>query len=121
MDKKKLGDIILTAVCLFVALIAILLLHFCSAQGAVAVITADGERVGEYSLSKDVTVPITSENGTNTLVIKDGKAYVTDASCPDRLCEKMHAVSRSGESIVCLPNKVVVTVEGGEEGVDFEG
>lgn len=121
MDKKKRCDIILIAVCLFAALASLLTLRFCSAQGAVAVVKADGERIGEYPLSKDITVPIVSENGTNTLVIKDGKAYVTDASCPDGLCEKMHSVSRNGESIVCLPNKVVITVEGGEEGVDLEG
>jgi hypothetical protein len=52
---------------------------------------------------------------TNVLVIEDGKADMTDADCPDRLCVHQRAISRNNETIVCLPNKVVVQVTGGEE------
>ena len=48
---------------------------------------------------------------TNTLVIKGGVADMTSADCPDHLCVKQKAISKEGESIICLPNKVVVTVK----------
>ena len=65
-------------------------------------------------LQKDV---YTEDGGHNRLVIKDGKAWVEEASCPDGICAAHKPIHREGESIVCLPNKVVVTVvtaEGGD-------
>ncbi len=120
-DKKKRNDIILIAVCLFAAAAALLAVRLLSDDGGAVVVSVDGKEVGHYLLDKDITVVIPSENGSNTLVIDNGRAYVTDATCPDGLCEKMHSISRSGESIVCLPNKVVVTVVGGEDGIDMAG
>ena len=55
----------------------------------------------------------TSAEGTwhNILVIKDGRADMTDADCPDRICVNHRPVSQEGETIVCLPHKVVVEVK----------
>ena len=85
-------------------------------DGAVVEITVDGELYGSYALDKNQTVDIiVGETKTNTLVIQNGMADMTKASCPDKLCVDQKAVSRRGESIICLPNKVIVEVEGGEE------
>ena len=43
-----------------------------------------------------------------------GEVFVTGADCPDKLCEKA-SIDKSGESIVCLPNRLSVTVEGENE------
>lgn len=65
------------------------------------------------SAFKDDTIEIKNGDGdvTNTLVIKGGVADMTSADCPDHLCVKQKAISKEGESIICLPNKVVVTVK----------
>ncbi len=84
-------------------------------SGAVVEITVDGELYGSYALDKNQTVDImVGETKTNTLVIQDGKADMTKASCPDKLCVHQKAISRTKETIVCLPNKVVAEVRGGE-------
>lgn len=75
-------------------------------------IEVNGVWRGTYALSKDREVDI---NGTNHLVIKNGKADVIDAKCPDKICVKQKPISKNGESIVCLPNKVIITVVEGEE------
>ena len=72
-------------------------------------VTVDGVLYGEYSLGDDRTVEIFSEGGYNILVIENGKAHVESASCPDGICAAHKPISRDGESIVCLPNKVVIT------------
>ena len=77
-----------------------------------AVVTIDGEVFGSWPLSEDRTVEI---GDGNRLVIKDGKADMVWADCPDKLCVNQKAISREGESIICLPNKVVVSITGGEE------
>lgn len=67
---------------------------------------------GIYSLSEDRKINV---NGTNCLVIKDGEADITDAKCPDKVCVKQKPISKVGESLVCLPNRVIITVVKGEE------
>lgn len=81
-------------------------------QGALVVVTREGEVYGTYSLSQPQTVKIKNSKGktTNVLVIRDGKADMKEADCPDKLCVHQKAISAENESIVCLPNRVVVTV-----------
>lgn len=82
--------------------------------GNLVVVTVDGEVYGTYSLNEDRTVEIVSDNGYNILVIKDGKAYVSEASCPDGVCSDHKPIRYIGATIVCLPNKVVVSIEQNE-------
>ena len=61
-------------------------------------------------------IHIELENGNHIdIVIDENGAYVKDVECPDKVCEKTGLVSRVGQSIVCLPNKVVVYIEGKAE------
>lgn len=85
-----------------------------------AVVTADGKEYGTYNLNKDQTIEIKQKTTvTNVLVIADGEIFMQDATCPDKLCEKQGRKSRDKETIVCLPNKVVVTVVSDETtGID---
>lgn len=122
MDRKKVfRDIILLAVCLFVSLGLWLGVSLTKKPGEYAVITVDGEEYARYPLSEDREEVIETERGKNILIIKEGYADITEATCPDGICERQHKINESGESLVCLPNKVTVTVVGSEEGVDLVG
>lgn len=84
--------------------------------GLEAEITVDGALYGTYPLDENREIPIETEGiTTNVLVIEDGKADMIRADCPDKICVHQAAVSHVGETIVCLPNRVVVTVRGEEE------
>ena len=113
--KKR--DIILIASILIVAIAFFLIVELTKEEGAGVVVKVDGIEVAEYSLSKNGTYPL--NGGTNILVIENGKAYLTDANCPDKLCVHQGKISRTGETITCLPNKLTVTVFGAEESVDL--
>ena len=89
-------------------------------EGACAEVTADGELLMTLPLSEDARVVIGEGAHTNTLVIENGAAYVTAATCPDHVCMDQGAIRYDGETIVCLPNKLVVTVVGGETS-DLDG
>lgn len=76
----------------------------------------DGVEIGEYLLTEEQTISIPSEEGGyNLLFISNGKASVSDADCRDRLCVKQREISRNGESIICLPHKLVIQIEAKEE------
>ena len=102
-----------------VILIVCLILLCLVAYGGIRLFGA--KKGNEVTITKNQTIEITDKDGkvTNTLVIADGKADMKDADCPDRLCVKQKAISRQNENIVCLPNKIVVTViESDAKGVD---
>lgn len=80
-------------------------------EAAMVEVTVNGKKSGSYRLDSRQEIDI---NGTNMLVIRNGKADMTEADCPDKLCVNQKAISKNGESIVCLPNKVVVTVISGD-------
>ena len=113
--KKR--DIILIASILVVAIAFFLIVELTKEEGAGVVVKVDGVEVAEYSLSKSGTYPL--NGGTNILVIENGRAYLSDANCPDKLCVHQGKISRTGEVITCLPNKLTVTVFGAEESVDL--
>ncbi len=77
-------------------------------NGAVAVVTVNGEEQYRCSMFIEKEIEI---NDTNTLLIKGGKADMIVADCPDQVCVKHTPVSKVGETIICLPNKVVITIE----------
>lgn len=79
--------------------------------GDYVVVSVNGEEVARYPLDKDFETDIITQDGVNTLTVKEGKAYVSYASCPDLICVGHRAVSNVGETIVCLPNKVVISIE----------
>ena len=109
--RKIKNDIILVSVVIGVILLAILGILIFRTEGNTVKVTVDGKTFGEYSLNIDRTVEIKSEFGSNLLVIKDGKAYVEQASCPDGICSSHRPIHYDGQSIICLPNKVVVLID----------
>ena len=115
---KKNDILLLVAIIVLSALSLALLYIFIGGSGEVVVVTVDGEEYARLPLDTDTELMIVSERGTNRLVIKDGKAYISEASCPDKICVKHRRISYSGETIVCLPNGVSVKIEGSGGGVD---
>lgn len=74
--------------------------------------------VGTYPLHGEapVNIPLGSSLGYNTLVIETGAVHMTAASCPDQVCVHTGPISKPGQTIVCLPNRVVVEITGETEG-----
>lgn len=111
--KLKKKDWILILIIVGVAVLVTLIHVFIGGKGASKVtVKVDGVIQGTYSLAEDQEIEI--NGGTNILEIKNGRAKMIEADCPDQLCVHQKAVSMNHESIICLPNKVVVEVESSE-------
>lgn len=89
--------------------------------GDAVTITIDGELWRTLSLSSDTTIDIPGIGGTNTLCIKNGHASITEADCPDKLCVRQASIRHNGESLVCLPHKVIVKVTADVSDNDLDG
>ncbi len=107
------NDVFLITALILISAIGLLYLFVFRSSGNVVKVTVDGELYGTYSISQNITEDIRSgiDNANlNRLIIKDGKAYMETATCPDKICVAHRPIFRDGESIVCLPNRVVITV-----------
>ena len=111
--KKVFADIILICILLVLALSVFLVVELTRREGAYVVVSIDGGEVCRYSLSEDGE--FTLNGGTNTLVISGGKAYISEADCPDGLCVSQGKISRTGQTVVCLPHRVMLRIVGAED------
>ena len=117
-NKTIRNDLILILALLLLAGGLYLALNLGRREGGVVVVRVDGVETERHSLAVDGTFPL--NGGSNILVIENGSAWLTDANCPDLLCVKQGKVHYTGQVITCLPNRLTVTVEGGEsDGVDL--
>ena len=114
--KSHRNDFLLAAVLLLLGGALALYLRLTRQAGGTVTVQMDGKVVMELPLDEDAELTLGEGEHTNTLVIRDGKAQVVEASCPDKICVGQGAVQYAGESIVCLPHKLVVTIQGGEAG-----
>lgn len=101
------ADLFLLVLLLLVGALLFFLLR--GEEGAFVTVRVGDETVARYPLSVDASYEL--NGGSNLLVIRDGAAFIERADCPDGLCVSQGKISREGERIVCLPNRVMVTVE----------
>ncbi len=104
---------------LFVALIllsvsGLFLVKGLASSGNTATIEVNGKLVYSLSLNEDKTVEVHGPVGITRVEVKDGKIRITDSPCPNKLCVRQGWIERG--AIICLPNRVVVTIGGDDTG-----
>ena len=137
------ADIILFIVLVVAGLAAsaaLSLSHTAAGSDAKVVIESGGDLYATYPLSEDrvIAVPAPKQSGVdapsagsdepassqydyyNVVTISGGEVSVTEASCKNQVCVKHGAISAAGESIVCLPNRLVVRIEAGQKGGGYD-
>lgn len=107
----KLNDKFLILGVLMIAIVLWVAFSF-HGNGKEAVVYRDGEEIDRLELVNESHLTLESSKGQeNVIVIKNGKVSVTSADCPDQICVKQGAISEKGETIVCLPHKLVIEIQ----------
>ena len=86
-------------------------------------IQIDGEEIKKIIFDKKLvgkTIPIKTEYGYNLIEIGDEEVRVIEADCPDKLDVKQGYISKTGEVIVCLPNRLVIEIKGVDDERDID-
>ena len=105
---------------LFIVLIAIgIALSIMSAtwgrSGQEAYVSVDGKPYGTYDLKKAQTIVIKNKNHENKIEIKNGKVQMIYSDCKNQNCVHQGRISKTNQTIVCLPNRVMVEIRGEED------
>ncbi len=116
LNKIKINDIILIIAIIAFSIVSLVGINIAKdADADIVRISVDGEIYGEYSLEKNNNIEVVIDGEVqNVVTISDGKCYMSHASCPDKLCVNQGAIHTDKQSIICLPNKVVVEVVKGD-------
>lgn len=122
MKRTQRKAHVLMDVCLILALalvgvILLLVMQSRSGEGSYAIVQVNGVEISRHSLHKEGVFPV--NGGTNILEIKDGRARLTNADCPDKLCVRQGWIQYTGQCITCLPNKLTVTLLGADDSVEL--
>lgn len=100
----KKGDFIVIGALCAVAAIIFLILNLSSKPSVTVTVSQNNKIVYEGKIDEDKQIKLES----NTVVIKNGEVFMKEATCKNQICVKHKKISKSGESIVCLPNRVTV-------------
>ncbi len=103
-------DLMLIIILLAVMIILFLFMYLNKKTGYNVRISADGKTIKTLSLDKDEEYVFEVDKGYNVVVIKNNEVYVKEADCPDKICVKHKKISNIGETIICLPHKLVVEI-----------
>ncbi len=81
-----------------------------SRAGQVAVVTVGGKVYGTYDLSDDREIDVVQGGHHNHITIKGGAVSMTFSDCKNQVCVHTGRISETKETIVCLPNRVMVEI-----------
>lgn len=117
-DKKVKAygkDILLIFTMLGIGVILLAYTYFGKQSHPVVAVRVNGKVVQEFSLDDSINYKIEGIGGTNTLCIGEGSVWLSEADCPDRICVQTGKIRYAGQSIICLPHKVVVEIKEAED------
>lgn len=112
-NKANLAGLIIVAGMITACIISLIVMR--QHEGFTVNVYVKDSLYKSVSLSENTTFTVDTEYGSNQVTVKDGVAYMSDADCPDKTCMSMGKIKYDNQSIVCLPHRVVVTIEGKEE------
>ena len=95
---------------------ALIWAFFAAEKGTMAEVLVEGELVATLPLTTDTVLPLESRGYHLTVHIENGAVFVTDADCPDKVCEHTGKITGKGASIVCAAAAVSVRITGGGNG-----
>ena len=114
--KSKKKEIIAVLILVLIAVVSFVCIRFfVEDEGKYVKVYVNEKLTKTFDLTKDREYFIETKFGYNLLIIKNERARILDADCPNKICVNKGYISKNGESIICLPHHVVVTVESGED------
>ncbi|MGI6211337.1 MAG: NusG domain II-containing protein [Anaerovoracaceae bacterium] len=114
----KKADIVLLVFLILLGLLFSWLSVAGKQSGTRVLVRVNGKDYATYSLAENRTVTIRQNGHVNKFIIKDGTVQMTKSSCKNKLCIEQGRISETNQSIVCLPNRVTLEIQGGESKYD---
>ena len=112
LNLFTIGDKILIFSLILLSIMGTLAVKNIQQQGNTVTIKVAGKIVHSLNLKQDQELVVNGPVGQTHIQIQHGKVRVVSSDCPHKICVKTGWIHKSGDLIVCVPNKVVITIEG---------
>ena len=113
MNKNDLKLIMIVLLVVIISFVCFSL--FESKNNKRAVIYYENNIIETINLDINNNYEVDGYNGKVKIIVKDGKIKVDTEKSPLHLCSKQGYISKSYETIVCLPNKITIKIEANDE------
>ena len=114
----KKADILLACALILAGLAISYIFSFGQSEGDLVEITCGGKFFGSYPLDEDREISIDRNDHINKVTINTGTVSMSFSDCKGQDCVHQSSIAKSGETIICLPNKIVVEITGGDRHYD---
>ena len=111
------GDFILAALLLTSAIVWIVIGVGPISAGSTALVQVGGNQVAQIVLGRENYITVQGALGPVLIGVDASGIRILNSRCPNKLCMRMDAINHAGDWIACVPNKLVIRIEG-ESGVD---
>ena len=120
------GDKILISAIVVLSLLAYVIIYFSGSEDRDKYISvqfngSEFKRLTFTSKNDSYKYKLDTDEGLNIIEVDGDKVHMTEADCPDKLCIKQGYISKVGEVLVCVPNKVVVEIKSDNSEKELDG
>ena len=85
-------------------------------EGSYVVVERDGKVLFAAALDEEREIAFAGPVGETALVVRNRKAFIARSDCRDKICVRMGEIQRNGEWIACVPNRLLIRIEGNDKG-----
>jgi len=111
--RIQLKGLDLAAVAAALAVIALVSVRAYGARSGAAVVHLKGPGTEwVFPLGEDRTIAVRGPLGDTVVELRGGQARVLSSPCTEKICVRTGAIARPGEWIACLPNRVILDIQG---------
>lgn len=108
------NDIKLIVIILIIIIILFLVYFLNTNKANMAYVYHENDLILTIDLSIDETYEVNGENGIVKIEVLNNQIKVVEENSPRHLCSKQGFISNSGQSIICLPNKIIIELPNNE-------
>jgi len=105
------GDWIVIVILCALCLSSFLIISYQN-TGEIVEIFHNDQRINQIPLHLDTELKLQGTMSELKVIIQDKKVWVQESGCPNKTCMKMGKISKSGQSIICLPNQILIAIKG---------
>lgn len=112
----KKGDFLIFGLIIAIVISSAIVCYKAPLSAHTVKIYVDSKEYATYAISEgyEKNVTVKTDYGYNLVSMQSGKVQITESDCPGHDCVHMGSISKTGDTLICLPHKLLVTLEGGD-------
>lgn len=112
LKKLKISDFILILLLIMSGLFSSFYIYGNNNKDKKVIVELSGKVYGVYDLNSDRIIDLKAPQSRVKINIENGYVFVLESGCPQKICKRMGKKNRINELIVCIPNRLIIRIEG---------